>query len=1209
MKRLASSLLGPMRVTIGGNPARFEADTARALLAYLVVHRGTPLRRETLAGLLWPDQPERAALGNLRQALTRVRRAIGDRDADPPFLLVTRKTVQLNPRSDHWLDVTAFTEAMDASQKHRHRRLEVCRRCMGGLGEALELYRGEFLAGFSLPSAAFEEWLVVQRERLHRQALEGLGNLRVYHERRGEWAQVEGYARRELELEPWREGAQRGLMRALAMRGQRAAALAQYQTCCEVMAEELGVEPEEETTALYEQIREGAELDALSPPPPHNLPVQPTPFVGREALLAEIEERLLDPDCRLLTLVGPGGSGKTRLAVEAAAAQRYAFDHGVFFVNLAPLQSAVAIVPTIAQALGFSFYAGEEHGQQLLDYVRNRSMLLILDNFEHLLVPAAPSEGRGREELVADLLKRAPDVTILATSRARLNLQGEGLFHVAGMDVPDEEILEEATQSTRFARDATQYGAVELFFTSARQVQPSFEFTARNAAEIVRICRLVDGMPLAILLAAGWVQVLTPEQIVSEIQHSLDFLRTDLSDVPERHRSMRAVFDHSWRLLTQEEQKIFQGLSVFRGVFTREAAQAVTGATLRELMALVNKSLLQRAGSERYDMHSLLRDYASEKLDSSGEADAARDAHCAFYAAFMDERSADLRGRRQLGALDEIKADYENVRAAWHRGIERRDYTAVGQMLGSLGWFCEYRSRADEHRELYQQAREGLAPGPDEEPHALWEWLPVPAYYANTQDADRAQIQRCLAIAEKQDDRWRVAACLRVLGDMALRTDDYVGALTFFQKSLAIYRDLDDGFLIAVTLYDLAQTYRLLVQPKDAIKCARQSLELSREIGDKYVAAWSLVSTGIIAFYTGNFAEAGGYLREANAIYCEMGNKVGIATSNVILSKLAFLERELDEQDALTEEALELATDIGNKRIAEAVRNLPAFVALTLGEKVDAYEEESVPVTVTETPFTIDRFQVKELCAVGGQWAVYLAYDPVTGRDVALKLAYRATHRQFGRVRESFRREAEIMTRLAHPALPDFIDYIETADHASLALEFIAGKTLEVMIGDEGFLPVEDVIHWLVQIGDVLICLHNTEPEPIIYRDMKPQNVIVQSDGRAVLVDLGITEAYEPGREMEMIGTEGYAPPEQYVGYTDARSDVYALGATLHHLLTRRDPRQETPFSFHDAPPRSLNPAISEELEAVVLKAVEYKAEDRYQSVEEMQAALQACLG
>jgi serine/threonine protein kinase len=253
---------------------------------------------------------------------------------------------------------------------------------------------------------------------------------------------------------------------------------------------------------------------------------------------------------------------------------------------------------------------------------------------------------------------------------------------------------------------------------------------------------------------------------------------------------------------------------------------------------------------------------------------------------------------------------------------------------------------------------------------------------------------------------------------------------------------------------------------------------------------------------------------------------------------------------------------------------------------------------------------VKELLAPGGFSAVYRAHDPAHGRDVAIKIVKQEAYKKFTWIRKAFRLEAELLTKLVHPGLPDCYDYVEEADQVYMVLEFITGKRLDEMLEEqEGFLPEQSVIQWGIQICDILIHLHSPSPEPIIHRDLKPQNMIVKPDGRLVVVDLGIQEAYRPGREMAMIGPEGYAPPEQYVGYTDTRSDIYALGATLHHLLTRRDPRGEKLFSFHGAPPRSLNPTISEDLEAVILKAVEYRAKDRFQTVEEMKAALLACLG
>jgi DNA-binding SARP family transcriptional activator/class 3 adenylate cyclase len=284
MSHLALSLLGPFQVTRDGEPVtRFESDTARALLAYLVMQPGVVHRRETLAGLLWPERPDSEALRNLRVALSRLRDAIGDREAEPPFLHITRKTLQFNADSDYWLDARTFGEAIAASKAHGHRQLESCASCMSKLGEAASLYRGDFLAGFSLPSAPFEGWLVVQRESLHLQALDALHHLALYHEGRGAFDRALRYARRQVELEPWQESAHRQWMRALASSGQRGMALAQYEACRRILREELGIEPEAETTALYQRIREGVEAPAPSAPPVRALTLPPPPVLSGDA--------------------------------------------------------------------------------------------------------------------------------------------------------------------------------------------------------------------------------------------------------------------------------------------------------------------------------------------------------------------------------------------------------------------------------------------------------------------------------------------------------------------------------------------------------------------------------------------------------------------------------------------------------------------------------------------------------------------------------------------------------------------------------------------------------------------------------------------------------------------------------------------------------------------------------------------------------------
>ena len=409
MARLSIRLLGSFKVALDGQPVTaFESDKVRALLAYLAVESERSHRRESLAGLLWPDYPERSARTNLRGALANLRQAIGDRHTIPPFLHISRQTIQFNSESNAWVDVRAFSDLVESQAPSGD--------AIQQLEEAVEFYEGSFLEGFSLPdSPAFEEWALLERERLERMFREALLQLAGAHEERGETEAALRNARRLLELDPLVEEAHRQVMRALEQSGERAAALAQYEALCQVLESELGAEPAPETTLLYERILNG-EIGVPAPaadPPRHNLPVQLTPFVGRTGELAELRRLLENPEVRLITVLGPGGMGKTRLALEAAAAQLDRFERGVFFVSLASLGSAEGIVPAVADALGFSFYAGGEPQQQLLDYLRGKNLLLVMDHYEHLLEGAS---------LVSDVLRAAPAVKVMATSRARLNL-------------------------------------------------------------------------------------------------------------------------------------------------------------------------------------------------------------------------------------------------------------------------------------------------------------------------------------------------------------------------------------------------------------------------------------------------------------------------------------------------------------------------------------------------------------------------------------------------------------------------------------------------------------------------------------------------------------------------------------------------------------------------------------------------------------------
>ncbi|MFN8457938.1 MAG: tetratricopeptide repeat protein [Anaerolineae bacterium] len=935
-QELQLALLGNLQISLDGVLlSGLDTNKAKALLCFLAVS-GRPHARQSLIGLLWGNMPEIEAKANLRVTLANLRRLLGD------HLLITRDTVAFNRESAYQLDVELFEAKYQATQPEADLRL---------WREAVELYRGELLEGFYVRDAPdFEEWVLGQRERLRELALQALYTLAAHHTARGEYAAGIDYTTRLLALDPWREEAHCQLMLLLARSGQRSAALAQYETCRRIIAAELGLEPGPETKALYERLK-AAEASS-----PHNLPPQPTPFIGRETELAELSSRLNDSACRLLTLVGPGGVGKSRLALQAAAKTLDSFLHGVYFVSLTAVSSSEFVVPTLADALKFTFYGGEEPRTQLLNHLRHKEMLLILDNFEHLLASTKEGEGGGIE-LLTQILAAAPDVKLLVTSRERLNLQGEWLFEVQGLPFP--QLPADALSDQKHLTEKVEsYSAVQLFVQSAGRIQADFSLTEAEKLAVARICDLVAGLPLGIELAAAWVRLLSCAEIAQEIERNLNFLATSVRDVPERHRSLRAVFAHSWNLLSAAEQQVFKQLSVFRGGFRREAAERLTGANLPVLAALVDKSFLRRSASGRYEIHELLRQYAAEKLAASPpEQEQTQDLHCDYYLNFLAQREAQLTGEKQKETLAEISAEIENARAGWRWAVAQGQIAPLEKAAEGLYLFYDLRSRFQEGNEAFRQtanlwineAKIALIFSSEQKKLLRGKILNYQGWFCyRLGDYDQAKtlFLQSLHIFQQLETQEYIAIALSNLGKVAVYLGEYTEAKELSQKSLILMRATGDQKRMIGALTNLGNVAFVEGEYNEAKQYLQECLDLAKARGDRHSAALSLNNLGLVINTMGQHAEAKQYHQEALTISQEIGDQFVAALSLINLGSAAYYLNEHLEARLYFQQSLNICRETGDRRgLALSFYHL-GLAAEKLGEYLEAKRQYEAGLTI-----------------------------------------------------------------------------------------------------------------------------------------------------------------------------------------------------------------------------------------------------------------------
>ena len=638
MTRLEVRLLGPFSANLDGQPLGFAYNKARALLALLCSETVHPVPREWAAGLLWPDQPQDVAQHSLRQALSHLRAILADKQNDPPFLLTDRETLRINLHSNIWIDFQAFEGLLERCAGHRHRVLSGCPACFGWLREAADLYRGPFLAGFSLPeSDLFEDWRSVWSRRLERQAIEFLDALVSGAEGRGEDGLVLKLATWQVEIDPYDEQAHRRVMLALARSGRRSQAAAHYQRLQSQLQDALGLVPEPETLALDRAIRAG---DALSSPlrEIRDLPVPVNPLIGRAVELSELETWLSDPARRLVNVTGPGGIGKTRLVIEVAQRLALAFADGGLYLAFSTDIAPGALPGVISRALNIP-------ASGISACLREKDLLLVLDGCEHILQD---------REMVTHLLEAAPRLVVLAASRERLGLPGEWIFGLGGLEVPPPHMNDQV--------DA--YSAVALFEQSARQMFPGFHLSPENCPAVGEICRLVGGVPLALNLAAAWVCVLPVAEIAAQIRRSLDILSTTQAGRGDQRISVRAVFEQSWQQLGAQEQSVFMRLSVFQDGFDRNAASQVAGASLQNLARLVDTSFISVTGENRYSLHDLLHQFAAEKLAQSSAEESTRRDHFSYFLDLARQNEVKLLGPDALKAFLWLSREYANLQSA-----------------------------------------------------------------------------------------------------------------------------------------------------------------------------------------------------------------------------------------------------------------------------------------------------------------------------------------------------------------------------------------------------------------------------------------------------------------------------------------------------------------------------------------------------------------
>lgn len=636
-------------------------------------------------------------------------------------------------------------------------------------------------------------------------------------------------------------------------------------------------------------------LDLQPPTQQSRIPLQPKPVIGRESELASMENLFNNPVCRLLTLTGMGGIGKTSLAIEFATRHQNLFSAGVFYVPLASIKSTEAIVPAIAEALGFVFSGPNDPKEQLINYFGShlvQPVLLVLDNLEHLLVEPPFQAKVSVGQLISELLQSLQNIKILATSREHLNLRGEWTYELHGLPVPPLE----------FEGDLDEFSAAELFIQNARRIKLDFTAVEDERLALIRICRLLDGIPLAIELAAVWVGMLSCQEIAHEIESNIDFLTTTMRDIPERHRSIRASFDHSWNLLSDTEQQVLSNLSIFHGSFNRYAAEKIAGASLTVLASLVSKSLVRRTSDGQYDLHEAIRQYALSHLDQNPtRCFDICNLHCEHYLKFISSYERALKSAEQQEAMRELSKSLDNIRAAWKWAIKQRNFELIGDSLRSVGWFFEVVGLLHEGIDRLEPVIQIMKAGPE------------------------------------SDLRNKIlGSALLHQGLLYFRKGQFKLAQELYEQSISILRKINVGSLLADALIFLGTILHLNGEYTRSKVLVEEGLRYAQETKDPWFTAFGIYTLGHIASLTGEYSKGYEQMLVGINLWRSLGDPHSISLGLNFLVPTLIQLKHYDEAKSNMHESIDLCEKTKNRWGMGTTYRYLGLATMAAGDYIEA---------------------------------------------------------------------------------------------------------------------------------------------------------------------------------------------------------------------------------------------------------------------------------